>query len=403
MKMRRMRVNLPIVFLASIVVGLLFAIVMHHLNHDVFASSRRADSEIDDDGMSYVTFYDDDRHINVRTDADTVREALERADITLESGDKVEPDLDTEITSSNFNVNIYRAHNTVVIDGNKKYIIKTASTDPKDVAVDAGVELLEADEVRLEHRNNILESGNLVAFVVDRAETVHLDYYGKKIDVRTQAKTVSELLESRNIDINPDVNWVSIDKSTKIHDHISFSVQPQGLRTITIDEDVPFSETTTQDYEFDYGKREVTQVGVVGSKTVTYEVDMHDGVELSRRKISEIVTKEPVAQQVRVGRKANLPSGSHEDWMAAAGISPSDYGYVNYIIEHESHWNPLSVNSRSGATGVCQALPASKMASAGSDYMTNPITQLKWCSGYAVGRYGSWQRAYEVWTQKHWW
>ena len=89
--------------------------------------------------------------------------------------------------------------------------------------------------------------------------------------------------------------------------------------------------------------------------------------------------------------------------MAAAGISPSDYGYVNYIITRESHWNPLAVNRSSGATGVCQALPGKKMASAGSDWATNPITQLKWCDGYAKGRYGSWEKAYQVWTKQHWW
>ena len=106
--------------------------------------------------------------------------------------------------------------------------------------------------------------------------------------------------------------------------------------------------------------------------------------------------------------KVNLPTGSHEDWMAAVGISPSDYGYVNFIITHESHWNPLAKNRSSGATGICQALPGKKMASAGADWETNPITQLKWSNGsaigrYAISRYGSWRKAYEFWTIHKWW
>ena len=130
---------------------------------------------------------------------------------------------------------------------------------------------------------------------------------------------------------------------------------------------------------------------------------MRNGQVISRQFVSEVVTQAPIEQQVTIGMKVVLPAGSHEDWMASVGISSSDYGYVNFIIEHESHWNPLSRNTRSGATGLCQALPGSKMASAGADWATNPITQLRWCNGYAVGRYGSWSAAYEFWIKHHWW
>jgi len=57
----------------------------------------------------------------------------------------------------------------------------------------------------------------------------------------------------------------------------------------------------------------------------------------------------------------------------------------------------------SGAYGLCQALPAAKMASAGEDYMDNPVTQLKWCDGYASGRYGSWGEAFAFWKENKWW
>lgn len=94
-------------------------------------------------------------------------------------------------------------------------------------------------------------------------------------------------------------------------------------------------------------------------------------------------------------------SGSHEDWMAAAGISPNDYSYVDYIIGHESSWSFSAVNNL-GATGLCQSLPGSKMASAGSDYLTNPVTQLKWCSSYAAGK-GGWYASYLLWQSQAWW
>lgn len=96
-------------------------------------------------------------------------------------------------------------------------------------------------------------------------------------------------------------------------------------------------------------------------------------------------------------------SGDKAALMEAAGISSSDFGFVDYVVSKESQWRPGVANSYSGAFGLCQALPASKMSSAGADYLTNPITQLKWCSGYAEGRYGSWAGAYEAWQVQGWW
>ena len=97
------------------------------------------------------------------------------------------------------------------------------------------------------------------------------------------------------------------------------------------------------------------------------------------------------------------PSGSKADWMRAAGISDSDFGYVDYIISHESGWNYHAVNRSSGAYGLPQSLPAGKLASAGADWRDNPVTQLRWANNYAVGRYGSWGGAYRFWVTNHWW
>ena len=100
---------------------------------------------------------------------------------------------------------------------------------------------------------------------------------------------------------------------------------------------------------------------------------------------------------------AFTPSGSKADWMRAAGIADSDFGYVDYIISHESGWNYHAVNRSSGAYGLPQSLPAGKLASAGADWRDNPVTQLRWANNYAVGRYGSWEAAYHFWTVNRWW
>lgn len=403
MRIRKTRANLSILILGIVILCLLFGIVIK--KQDFFASAISTDesAEVDDVIEHYITFYDAGSSLTVRSDAKTVREALERANISLGEFDTVEPSLDENIKEEDFNINIYRAREVLVIDGKSKKYIKTSKTAPEEVAEDAGVILLDADIVEIVAHDNILESGMLTAYEVIRAKVVNFNFYGKPTKVRTQAKTVAEFLKERGIATDANENWISVKTSQKITDGIAFSVFRQGKQTITVEEDIPFAEVVTYDYSINYGTRTVTKPGKLGKKVATYNVEMKDGVEIKREFISQVVTENPVAQEVVVGMKVNLPPGSHQDWMAQAGIAASDYGYVNYIVERESHWNPIAQNRSSGAYGLCQALPGGKMSSAGADWATNPITQLRWCNSYAVGRYGSWAKAYEHWTQKHWW
>ena len=85
-----------------------------------------------------------------------------------------------------------------------------------------------------------------------------------------------------------------------------------------------------------------------------------------------------------------------------AGIPESDFGAANFIIRRESGWRVDATNASTGAYGLGQALPGSKMAPYGDDWQTNPITQLRWFYSYCQGRYGSVQGAYEFWQSHHW-
>ena len=71
------------------------------------------------------------------------------------------------------------------------------------------------------------------------------------------------------------------------------------------------------------------------------------------------------------------------------GYGESDFSCFNNIIIRESMWDIDATNPSSGAYGIPQALPGSKMASAGSDWRTNPATQIIWAVGYMEDRYGS--------------
>jgi len=113
-------------------------------------------------------------------------------------------------------------------------------------------------------------------------------------------------------------------------------------------------------------------------------------------------------------------SGTQEQWMAEAGIAESDWGYVKQLIGKENHlWCPTRWNGQkncpdvvtesnpikgaSSAYGICQALPGRKMASAGADWQTNIVTQLRWCAMYSQARYGGWANSWAEWQRKSWW
>jgi hypothetical protein len=83
-------------------------------------------------------------------------------------------------------------------------------------------------------------------------------------------------------------------------------------------------------------------------------------------------------------------------------VPASQYQAFSKIVSHESGWNHTATNSSSGAYGLVQALPATKMASAGSDWKTNPATQIKWGLNYMNERYGSPNAAWAFWQANGW-
>ncbi|MFF5160001.1 transglycosylase SLT domain-containing protein [Streptomyces sp. NPDC000348] len=80
----------------------------------------------------------------------------------------------------------------------------------------------------------------------------------------------------------------------------------------------------------------------------------------------------------------------------------AEFQCFSKIVQHESGWNPTATNASSGAYGLVQALPASKMASAGSDWRTNPATQIEWGLDYMKDRYGSACGAWSFWQANNW-
>ncbi|MET9604673.1 transglycosylase SLT domain-containing protein [Streptomyces sp. NPDC006512] len=88
--------------------------------------------------------------------------------------------------------------------------------------------------------------------------------------------------------------------------------------------------------------------------------------------------------------------------MAQQMVPAGQFQCFSNIINHESTWNYKAVNASSGAYGLVQALPGTKMASAGADWRTNPATQIKWGLNYMNERYGSPCGAWSFWQANNW-
>lgn len=87
--------------------------------------------------------------------------------------------------------------------------------------------------------------------------------------------------------------------------------------------------------------------------------------------------------------------------LGSFGFAHDQFGCLDDIWSRESGWRYNAENA-SGAYGIPQALPGSKMASAGADWLTNPATQIRWGLGYIKSSYGTPCDAWGFW-QAHGW
>lgn len=74
---------------------------------------------------------------------------------------------------------------------------------------------------------------------------------------------------------------------------------------------------------------------------------------------------------------------------AKQGWAGAQWQCLDALWTRESNWRTTARNSSSGAYGIPQALPGEKMAQAGADWPTNPVTQIAWGLGYIANRYGT--------------
>jgi uncharacterized protein YabE (DUF348 family) len=345
-----------------------------------------------------VFLYDNGHKRTVDTREATVGGMIKKLNLNLIKEDVVEPSLGTPIQEDNFRVNVYHARPVTFVDTQSRTVALTAQQSPRTAAVAVGLKIYPEDSVSFaagDIKRNIL--GEQV--VIDRATPVALSLYGNLVTVRTHSKTVGDLLKEKQV--KPAAgDTIQPASETVLAANTVISISRMGSHVETKDENIPPPTQYVDDASLSFGATAIRQAGTPGKKVTTYQIETKNGQEIGRTVLQQVVVSEPVAQVVARGTTVSV-GGSRESWMAAAGISGGEYGYVNYIISRESNWNPASLNG-SGCAGLGQACPGSKLAVACPGWQNNPVCQLGYFSGYA-GRYGGWAGAYAFWLSHHYW
>jgi len=353
------------------------------------------------EGGRLISVHDRGKETVFLSQAETLADAFKEAGIEVDSHDAVEPAIDEKLVASDYQVNIYRARPVTVIDGATRLKVITPYQTAEQIIADVGIALYPEDTTTLARSTDIVTDGAGLKLTIDRATPLILDLYGKKTEVRTQTATVGEMLKEKGITLAEN-DRSSLDGSTPISSGLEVRVWREGKHTINADEAVAFGTEKIKDADREAGYKAVKTAGVDGQRSVTYEVTIINGVEVSRTEIASIVTTQPQTQVEIIGSKpktlAYTGGGSKTEWLAASNIPQESWGYADFMVGKESGWNPNAINKSSGACGLAQALPCSKVP--GNPY--NPIDSLNWMNGYVNGRYGGWEGAYNFWQVKHW-
>ena len=317
----------------SALIALAFLGVMVAMSHRAHAESTAPAAN-----EHIITLHDDGVDRGFITKQSTIRDALKDAGIRLDANDRTEPSLDEKLVASSYQVNIYRARPVVIRDGSAETKIVTSYRTGKQIAKQANITLNDADNVELDPSRDPIADGAAEVMTITRATAFTFIFYGKTETSHTLARTVGEMLKEKNITMGK-ADGISPSLSTPISEGMTVKLWRDGTQTVTVEEDVAFTTKQIKDADRERGYKDIQTKGENGRRTVTYEINTQNGVEVSRKEINSNVTKEPIEQVEVVGAKNNY-SGSVNEWLLA-------------LRTCETHSN-YTANTRNGFYGAYQ-------------------------------------------------
>ncbi|MBI3889477.1 DUF348 domain-containing protein [Candidatus Saccharibacteria bacterium] len=300
---------------------------MSHFQHYTISKVSAADSASTAKNGRLITIHDRGEEKVILTKTHTLKEALEEAHINLDNNDRVEPKLSEQLVASAYTVNIYRARPVIVVDGQVRQKVMTAYQTSDQIAKDAGIELHDEDKTVMRTSDDIVSDGAGLELQIERATEFTFILYGKKTTAYSQARTVGEMLKSKDITLAAD-DTLSIPSDAVLTNGMTVELWRNGKQTITEEQAIAFETEKIQDADRPVGFREVKTQGSNGKKSVTYEVEMKNGQELSRKEIQSVVMEQPKKQVETVGSKPVF-SGSFAEALAKLRACESGGNYAN--------------------------------------------------------------------------
>lgn len=140
------------------------------------------------------------------------------------------------------------------------------------------------------------------------------------------------------------------------------------------------------------------------TRNVETQTTTTNATTVATKKITKKKTTKKVKKKIVVRKKGNVTEYQNyaHELVISYGWSEEDFTALVNLWNRESGWNPYARNKKSGACGIPQSLPCSKMKSEGSDYKTNYKTQIRWGLKYIKNRYGSPSNAWRHFKRKGW-
>lgn len=323
----------------------------------------------------------------------TVADALAAQDLTVTDQDHVYPALGAPVGRGDRVVVRTAKQIHLEIDGEQQVLTSTALT--------VG-EVLEELGARASGAEVSASRGDSVGRDILRISTVKdvsvlID--GQEIDHVTSLETVRDLLLDMGVVLQ---EGDSVDPGLDEHlgDDMTITIARASTGADTIKETLKYDTVEREDSSIPKGEKVVVQKGRVGEAVTTYSVSLLNGEEAERRVITRSVLVEPRDEIIAIGTMdvsnpaTSVVSPSEAKAIAKAmvadkGWDSSQWTCLESLWHKESNWRVTAANPSSSAYGIPQALPGSKMASAGADWRTNARTQITWGLGYIQGRYGT--------------
>ena len=351
----------------------------------------------------------------IHTRAGTVGGALQSANISIGAHDVLAPASSTSLHDGTKIVVLRGRELHLDVDGKHVDVWTTAPTVAlalNELGYGTG------DTVSVSRSTRLPLTPTQITLLTPKAITIRADH--RVLEVITTDRTAAQAVAVAGLRLGAH-DRLSVKPASALRDGEVITLQRVRLTTKTSTKVIPYATESSKDSAEYIGTTVVITLGHEGMQKVTWQLVFVDGKLAGRRVVRTVIAHKAVDQVQKVGTKKLAPAtptqakppskksssssstGSHsssgpeptgsaqsiaKQLLAARGWGGDQFSCLVSLWNRESGWNTHASNP-SGAYGIPQALPGSKMGSAGPDWQDSAATQIKWGLGYISARYGT--------------